>query len=77
MTLTTGLVRLEPLTVNVTSTLVAADKGVISTELVVAVAGVAPDITQLYVGLVMLLVIAARVALGGVNAPLDACTKEV
>jgi hypothetical protein len=52
MVLLIGALRFDPLTVNVTNTLVAEDVGVTTTEDAVELVGVAPDIDQLKDGLV-------------------------
>jgi hypothetical protein len=70
-------VRFEPLTVNVAVTLVAADVGVMTTEAVVAEAGVAPVIAHEYVGEVTFVRTAVNVAVAGVKAPPAFCTKPV
>ena len=62
-------VRLDPLTVKVTVTVVEALKGVTTTEDAVDDVGVAPLIAQEYVGLVTLVVTADKVAFAGVNKP--------
>ena len=52
MVLLIGELRLDPLTVRVTNTLVAEDVGVTTTEDAVELVGVAPEIAQLKDGLV-------------------------
>jgi hypothetical protein len=69
MVLEDGDNRLDPFTVKVTTTDVAEDVGVTTTEDAVELVGVAPLIDQAYVGLVTLVVTALRVALVGVYAP--------
>jgi hypothetical protein len=69
--------RFDPLTVSEAVTLVAELVGVITTDAVVAVAGVAPVIVQAYVGEVTFVSTADKVAVAGVNAPPEFCTKPV
>ena len=77
MVLLIGDSKLEPLTVNVTTTFVAEDNGVTTTDDDVELVGVAPDIDQLNVGLVTLGYTALKVALGGLKAPPAFCTNVV
>jgi hypothetical protein len=72
-----GLNRFDPLTVSVTVTPVDDEPGVTTTDAVDAVVGVPPDIAQAYVGEVILLITAVKVALVGVNAPAAFCTNPV
>ena len=72
-----GDVKFDPLTVNVTLTLVALEFGVTTTEDAVEEDGVALLITHEYVGLVTLVTTPDNVAFGGVNAPAEFCVKPV
>jgi hypothetical protein len=69
--------RLEPFTVNVTLTEVALELGVMTTEELVELVGVALVIAQEYVGDVMPEITADNVAVDGVNAPPELTTKPV
>jgi hypothetical protein len=72
-----GESKLVPLTVKVTSTPVDDDVGVITTDAVDAVVGVAPEIAQEYVGAVTFVSKALNVAFVGVKAPPAFWTKAV
>ena len=77
MVLLMGDDRLVPLTVNVTTTDVALEFGVTTTEDAVELVGVAFVIVQAYVGDVTAVVMADSVALVGVNAPPTLTTNPV
>ena len=77
MVLLIGDNRFVPFTVNVTPTEVALELGVMTTDELVELVGVALVIDQEYVGDVMATVTADNVAVEGVNAPPELTTKPV
>jgi hypothetical protein len=72
-----GAERFDPFTERLTDMPLEEDVGVIKTDPVDAVLGVAPVIVQAYVGLDMLNKDADKVAFGGVKAPPAFCVNDV